>query len=101
MIDHDHGTTIFHELIGYIDERRSCRARWVGALRHTDLPLRLIAGGADPIAGAQTVARYRELLPRPDAVELPEIGHYPQLEAPEAVLEAFLEFHRHLGVASG
>jgi pimeloyl-ACP methyl ester carboxylesterase len=28
------------------------------------------------------VARYRELVPQPDAVALPGIGHYPQLEAP-------------------
>jgi pimeloyl-ACP methyl ester carboxylesterase len=37
------------------------------------------------------VARYRELVPNPDVVELPDIGHYPQLEAPDAVLAAILE----------
>ena len=37
-------------------------------------------------------ARYRELVPNPDVVLLAGIGHYPQLEAPERVLEAYLEF---------
>ena len=38
------------------------------------------------------VARYRELVPDPDVVLLPDVGHYPQVEAPEAVLAAFLAF---------
>jgi pimeloyl-ACP methyl ester carboxylesterase len=38
------------------------------------------------------VARYRELIPRPDVVELPGIGHYPQLEAPEEVFSAAMAF---------
>ena len=36
-------------------------------------------------------ARYRELVPSPDVVDLPGVGHYPQLEAPEAVLDAVLD----------
>jgi pimeloyl-ACP methyl ester carboxylesterase len=38
------------------------------------------------------VARYRELVPEPDVVELAGVGHYPQLEAPEAVLSAVIDF---------
>jgi pimeloyl-ACP methyl ester carboxylesterase len=94
VIDHDRGPTIFHELLGYIAERRRYRGRWVGALQRTDLPLRLVAGTADPICGAETIARFRELVPRAGVVELPAIGHYPQLEASEAVLAAIVEFHR-------
>ena len=35
--------------------------------------------------GAHMVARYRELISNPDVVELAGVGHYPQIEAPEAV----------------
>ena len=36
-------------------------------------------------------ARYREVIPNPDVVMLGgDIGHWPQIEAPDAVLEAFL-----------
>jgi len=38
------------------------------------------------------VARYRELIPNPDAVLLSGIGHYPQIEAPCQVLKHYLEF---------
>ena len=39
------------------------------------------------------VERYRELVPNADAIELPTIGHYPQLEDPAGVLQAFFAFH--------
>jgi pimeloyl-ACP methyl ester carboxylesterase len=79
---------IMPKLIGYIEERRRHRERWVGALTATDVPVRLIDGLDDPISGAHMVARYRELVPRPDVVELPGVGHYPQIEAPDDVLAA-------------
>ncbi|WP_328400874.1 alpha/beta fold hydrolase [Nocardia sp. NBC_00403] len=88
-----HGKRNGHKLIRYMSERRANRARWVGALQETTVPLRLIDGLRDPVSGAHMVARYRELVPDPDVVELPEVGHYPQLEAPDDTLAAVLDFH--------
>ena len=85
------GLAVLPTLIGYMAERRKFRQRWVGALITTRVPVRLIAGLADPISGAPMVARYRELVPYPDIVELPGVGHYPQLEAPVAVSESVLD----------
>ncbi|WP_405164030.1 alpha/beta hydrolase [Nocardia sp. NBC_01499] len=82
-----------HKLIRYMSERRQYRERWVGALRDTQLPVRLIDGLLDPVSGAHMVRRYRELIPNPDVVELPKVGHYPQVEAPADTLTAFLDFH--------
>lgn len=86
------GRAVLPALLGYIAERRRYRARWVGALVDPPVPVRLIAGLADPISGAHMVARYRALVPRADVVELPGVGHYPQLEAPAAVAAAILAF---------
>lgn len=96
LIDFNRGGRLFHKLITYMAERRSSRERWVGALRKSTVPLRLIDGLDDPVSGAHLAARYRELVPEPDTVGLTGIGHYPQVEAPDATLEAFLEFHRAL-----
>ena len=85
------GPAVLSKLIGYLRERRAHRDRWVGALVSATAPLRFIDGLVDPISGAHMVARYRELIPRPDVVELPGIGHYPQLEAPGDVASAILE----------
>jgi pimeloyl-ACP methyl ester carboxylesterase len=79
------------ELIGYIEERKKYRDRWVGALTSATVPLRFICGLRDPISGAHMAARYRELVPNPDVVELPTVGHYPQVEAPAPVEAAVLE----------
>jgi pimeloyl-ACP methyl ester carboxylesterase len=93
FIEFNNGKPILAKLIGYMRERRLYRERWVGALQHSDIKIRLIDGTQDPISGAHMVKRYRELINQPDVVELNGVGHYPQLEAPEKVLKSFLEFH--------
>ncbi|BAO60342.1 alpha/beta hydrolase [Pseudomonas protegens Cab57] len=90
------GPRILHKLIGYIPERRARRERWVSAMQRGEVPLRVIDGALDPISGAHMVERYRQLIPRADTVLLPNIGHYPQIEAPLAVLKHYLEFRDNL-----
>ena len=36
------------------------------------------------------VTRFRQLVPSATVIELPGVGHYPQVEAPAAVLAAVL-----------
>ena len=90
ILDEGDGKAVLPALMGYIAERRRHRTRWVTALIEARVPVRLIDGLADPVSGAHLVARYRELVPSPDVVELPGVGHYPQLEAPAAVLAAIV-----------
>lgn len=87
------GHRLGHRLIRYIDERKAHRERWVGAMQNTQTPIRVINGALDPVSGAHMVERYRELIADPDVVSLPDAGHYPQLEQPSAVLDAYLDFH--------
>ena len=45
----------------------------------------------DPNSGRHMAQRYLEVIPNPDVVMLDDkIGHWPQIEAPDAVLENFL-----------
>lgn len=92
LVTHDDGLANFHLLIRYMSERCEHRERWVGALVHARCPLAVIDGAADPISGAHMVARYREVVGKGTVVELRDIGHYPQVEAPEAVLQHYLRF---------
>ncbi|MBL8514869.1 MAG: alpha/beta hydrolase [Betaproteobacteria bacterium] len=91
LIEND-GKAAMHRLIQYIPERRKYRERWVGALVNARCPLALINGSADPVSGAHMVARWREVVGKGTIVEMPEIGHYPQIEAPHAVLMHFRAF---------
>ena len=97
LIDHDGGRRVLHRLQRYMIERRARRSRWVGALQTTRVPLLLTNGSADPVSGAHMVARYRELVVAADVVELAGVGHYPQVEAPDRVLQACREFWRRIG----
>jgi pimeloyl-ACP methyl ester carboxylesterase len=88
----NHGTRLLPKLIKYIPERRVHRLRWVTAIQQSEIPLKLINGLVDPVSGAHLVKRYRALMPHPNVTELTQIGHYPQVEAPDAVLDAYREF---------
>ena len=90
LITANNGRQVMHRLIVYIKEREQNRERWVGCLQQTSIPLRFICGLVDPISGAHMAQRYRQLVPNADVVELQDIGHYPQLEAPDAVLRSVL-----------
>ncbi|HWP66729.1 MAG TPA: alpha/beta hydrolase [Candidatus Limnocylindria bacterium] len=92
LVRHDHGERIGHLLIRYMDERRRHRERWVGALTTATVPLRLVDGADDPVSGRHMAERYREIVPAPDVVVLDGIGHYPQIEDPDGVWQAFEAF---------
>jgi pimeloyl-ACP methyl ester carboxylesterase len=92
LLQHDVGIRAVPSLLGYMAERRHERARWVGALQTTDIPVRLICGALDPVSGRHMAERYRELVPRADVVMLDDVGHFPQLEDPERVFAAAIEF---------
>ena len=93
LINHNDGKHIFHNLITYIRDRLEHRERWVSAMQQSTIPLGLINGSVDPVSGKHMVARYQELNCRLDYLaELPEIGHYPQVEAPEEVMVHYQNF---------
>lgn len=94
MMHLKNGERIMHKLINYIPERIAHRERWVGALQKTPVPLKLIVGPVDPISGSHMAERYRDLVPNPDITELPGVGHYPQVQAPQAVTNSFFEFQQ-------
>jgi pimeloyl-ACP methyl ester carboxylesterase len=82
------GRTLNHKLVRYMDERVKHADRWHGALRDWPRPLRLAWGMADPVATKNVLAGVRELRPQAPLSELPGIGHYAQIEDPEAIAAA-------------
>lgn len=94
LLERRGGKRIVHELMRYQLERRERSDRLVGALADARIPLRLVLGTADPVSGRQA-RRWREVVGRPEPVLLEGgIGHYPQLEAPDAVTRAFEDLVR-------
>lgn len=92
LIDHNDGKPVIPLLIRYMQERVQFRDRWVGALQKSLLPMLLINGAYDPISGAHLATHYRKIVPRARVIELEQIGHYPQMEAPRRVMEELQRF---------
>jgi len=92
LAERNDGRRALARLINYMEQRRRNRGRWVGALVETRVPRKLICGSLDPVSGVHMAERYRELVPHADVTLLADVGHYPQVEAPQHVLEAYFRF---------
>lgn len=96
LICENKGKRMIPKLIHYMAERKKFRERWVKPMVAGIVPMRLINGVEDPISGRHLADRYKEIIPNPDVVYLENSGHYPHVETPERVKEAFLKFHKDL-----
>ena len=79
------GHLIGHRLIQYIRDRERHAERWVRALETTAVPRHFLWGDLDPVSGAHMADRIVARLPASDMVRFPDVGHWPQLEASDAV----------------
>ena len=84
------GHRIAHLLISYLDERVRYASRWPGAVRDWPKPLSFLWALDDPVATTNVLDGLRELRPAADVVELPGVGHYPQVEVPEVFTRSAL-----------
>jgi len=91
LVAHNGGNRIGHLLVNYMAERERFTERWHGAIRDWPGPLTLTWGLEDPVARVEVLEGLRELRPGVETIELPGLGHYPQVEAPERVAAALDE----------
>ena len=91
LMAHLGGTRIGHKTIHYMDERDRYTERWHGAVRDWPGALSLTWGLQDPVATTAVLDGLRELRPGVPVHELPELGHYPQIERPDLIAAALRE----------
>jgi pimeloyl-ACP methyl ester carboxylesterase len=89
LICHNGGRTLGHRLISYMDQRETHAERWHGAIREWPGALSLAWGLLDPVATTAVLAALRELRPEVPVAELPDLAHYPQIEDPRSLAQAF------------
>jgi pimeloyl-ACP methyl ester carboxylesterase len=87
---HNNGHRIAHLLISYLDERVRYAGRWHGAVGGWPKPLSFLWALDDPVATTNVLEGLRELRPAATVVELPGVGHYPQVEVPDEFMRAAL-----------
>ena len=85
------GVKITHRVIRYLSERRKYKTRWENSLENSKTSIRFIWGLEDPVSGRSISEQIKQRIPGADFLELPEVGHYPQLEVPDVVREAISE----------
>lgn len=90
LLAREGGNRILHRLSAYLDERVAFAARWHGAVRDWPGELSLLWATADPVATTNVLAGLRELRPTGAVIELPGVGHYPQIEDPGSFTAAAL-----------
>jgi len=88
LLAHRGGRRIAHKTIHYMSERERFTERWHGALREWPGALSLAWGLRDPVARTAVLDGLRELRPGVPTTELPDAGHYPQIEQPELISAA-------------
>lgn len=86
LLAHGDGHRILDKLTYYLHERVTYAARWHGALRDWPGHLELLWAMHDPVCTEAVLDAVRELRPSAPVTRLEQFGHYPQLEAPEAVV---------------
>ena len=91
-MEHDGGSKIAHTLLHYVADRLEHGPRWIGALDTSPVPMRFVWGDLDPVSGSHVADRMEALLPDWPAeralLRLPNVGHWPPLEAPDEVAAA-------------
>lgn len=85
------GHRLLHRTIHYMDERERYTDRWHGAIRDWPGALRFAWALRDPVATTAVLDGLRELRPAAPVTELPDAGHYPQIEQPELIAAAIAD----------
>jgi len=91
LLARQYGNRILHLLCAYLNERVRFAQRWHGAVRDWPKPLSFLWALGDPVATTAVLAGLRELRPTAEVIELPGVGHYPQIEVPEQFTAGALE----------
>ncbi len=75
-----------------IDQSLTASATRLQTISETGIPLLVLWGEEDPLGGKEIAQRLGEDLPNAEGFLLPEVGHFPHVEAPRAVAEELWAF---------
>lgn len=90
LIELNGGRRIIHKLTQYITERYQYWDRWVGGLKHTQIPTKIIWAKNDPIAIPEIAKLLHDEIPNNELIWINNTGHFLMLERPEIWTEFIL-----------
>lgn len=91
QIEFNDGKKVIHQLTNYINERYFFWHRWVGALKETQIPTKIIWAKNDPIAIPKIAELLLEEIPNNELYWMENCGHFLMLENPNEFIKALLK----------
>ena len=82
QINYNNGRKVIHLLSNYINERYFFWNRWIGALKETQIPTKIVWATHDPIAVKAIAEQLHKEIPNNKLIWLENSGHFPMLETP-------------------
>ena len=84
------GKKVIHRLSNYINERYFFWYRWIGALKETEIPTKIVWAKNDPVAVFKIAELLTKEIKNNQLLPLENSGHFPMLESPEEWTELIL-----------
>lgn len=91
QLEQNNGRKVIHLLTNYINERYFFWHRWIGALKETKIPTKIIWAKNDPVAVAAIAELLTTEIPNNSLFWIENCGHFPMLEKPEEWVSLMLE----------
>lgn len=92
LLAREDGALRLPAIIDYTRQRVRHARRWIGALERLDLPAMVAWGKKDPVAVYSIAERLAREIPNARFETWEDLGHYPQVEDPEAVARTLESF---------
>ena len=91
QLEHNNGRAVIHFLSSYMVERYTFWHRWIGALKETKIPTKIIWAKKDPVAVVAIAELLATEIPNNKLYWIENCGHFPMLESPEEWTALVLE----------
>jgi pimeloyl-ACP methyl ester carboxylesterase len=92
LLSRDDGVARMPATIGYVEERKRFRRRWIGALERCDVPVLVAWGRRDPVAVFAIAEKLASETPGARLEAWDDVGHWPPVEAPDRVVATVSRF---------
>jgi len=90
QLEYNNGRNVIHLLSNYINERYFFWHRWIGALKETAVPIKIIWAKNDPVAVVGIAELLASEIPNNNLFWIDNCGHFPMLETPKKWVELVL-----------
>ncbi len=83
QIEYNSGKKVIHLVSDYINQRYTYWDRWIGALKETKIPTKIIWAKEDPVAVKEIAELLATEIPNNELFWIEKCGHFPMLEKPK------------------